>query len=119
MRFANCCLFVVAAIASGFQPAVAQEITRKTSPMLIREYKPNDNEEARRRKIEGVVELDAVVLEDGTVDDVKVTKSLDDKYGLDDEAVKTLKKWLFKPATNDGKPVAVHIFVEISFTLRT
>jgi TonB family protein len=118
MRVASCCLFVVAAIACGAQAAIAQEITRDTSPMLIREYKPNYTEEARRRKIEGIVEMDAVVLEDGTVGDVVVTKSLDQEYGLDDEAVKTLKKWRFKPATRDGKPIAKHIFVEMSFTLR-
>jgi protein TonB len=98
--------------------ASAQEIARTTAPVLIREFKPNYTKEARDAKIEGLVEMNAVVLEDGTVGDVTVTRSLDQKYGLDDEAVKTLKKWRFNPGTKDGKPVAVTIFVEMSFTLR-
>jgi len=118
MRIANFCLFVVAAIASSASISSGQEVARITSPVLVREYKPNYTEEARRRKIQGVVELDAVVLADGTVGDVVVSKSLDKEYGLDDEAVKTMKKWLFKPGTKDGKPVAVRISVEMSFTLR-
>jgi protein TonB len=98
--------------------AAAQEIARETSPMLIREFKPDYTKEARDAKIEGVVEMNAVVLEDGTVGDVTITKSLDQKYGLDDEAIKALKKWRFKPGTKDGKPVAVTVSVEMSFTLR-
>lgn len=112
------CLLLTLLLGCGVLAANAQEIARETSPVLIREYKPSYTEEARRAKIEGIVEMDAVVLEDGSVGDVTVTKSLDREYGLDDEAVKTLKKWLFKPATKDGKPVAVHVFVEMSFTLR-
>jgi TonB family protein len=118
MRIAHLCLCVLAAIASSASIPSGQEIARETSPVLVREYKPNYTEEARRQKIEGIVELDAVVLEDGTVGDVVVTKSLDKEYGLDDESVKTMKKWLFKPGTKDGKPVAVHISVEMSFTIR-
>jgi periplasmic protein TonB len=117
MRIASLCLIVVAAIASSASVSSGQEVARVTSPVLVREYKPNYTAEALRRKIEGIVELGAVVLEDGTVGDVVVTKSLDKEYGLDDEAVKTLKKWLFKPGTKDGKPVAVRVAVEMTFTI--
>ena len=47
------------------------------------------------------------MLTDGTVGETaKVIQSLDAKFGLDDEAVKASKQWLFKPATKDGKPVS-------------
>jgi len=47
-----------------------------------------------------------------------VTKSLDQKYGLDDQAVTAMKKWQFKPGTKDGKPVAVRVTVEMTFKLK-
>jgi protein TonB len=108
-------LLLIGAVVAIASP---QEIARETSPVLLREIKPQYTEEARRAKIEGMVEMSAVVLEDGTVGDVTVTKSLDQQYGLDDEAVKAMKKWRFKPGTKDGKPVAVTITVEMSFSLR-
>jgi Gram-negative bacterial TonB protein C-terminal len=47
-----------------------------------------------------------------------ITFPLDDKYGLDEQAVTAMKKWVFKPGTKDGKPVAVRVDVEMSFRLR-
>jgi TonB family protein len=65
--------------------------------------------------IQGSVLLDAVVREDGTVGDVRVTRSLDP--GLDQEAVKALRQSEFEPGTKDGKTVAVKIAAELRFTL--
>jgi hypothetical protein len=48
---------------------------------------------------------------------VRVTRSLDQQFGLDQEAVKTLKQWRFRPGTKDGAPVPVLVMVEISYTL--
>lgn len=86
-------------------------------PTLVKHAHPNYPRKAKDRKIQGVVWLSAVVLENGKVQDVTVTKSLDREFGLDDEAVKSVKKWRFKPGTMEGKPVAVEIEVEMSFTL--
>ena len=36
--------------------------------------------------------------------EVKVVKSLDKEHGLDDEAVNTLKKWVFTPARKMAFP---------------
>ncbi len=96
----------------------AQEIERATAPRLVREFKPNYPQAAKDAKIEGSVTLSAVVLVDGTVGDVAVTRSLDTVYGLDEEAAKCLKKWQFKPGTKDGKPVPAQIEVEIRFSLK-
>lgn len=118
MRHAPSALLLLVAFVGAVPFAGAQEIERKTTPVLIREFKPNYTKEAREAKIQGIVEMSAVVLEDGSVGDVTVTKSLDQQYGLDDEAVKAMKKWRFKPGTKDGKPVPVTVSVEMSFTLR-
>mgnify|MGYP003509931133 FL=1 len=52
------------------------------------------------------------------VGDVEVSESLDKVYGLDEAAIQALKQWRFDPGTKDGKPVAVRVEVEMSFTLK-
>jgi len=88
------------------------------SPRLLREVKPNYTADAMRAKIQGVVWLEAVVLVDGTVGEVRVTRSLDPTFGLDQEAKRTVMKWIFAPGTRMGQPVPVLIEIEMSFTLR-
>ena len=90
-----------------------------STPKLIKEVKPEYTPEARAAKIQGTVLLSAVVLEDGTVDDVAVIRSLDTKYGLDAQAVKAAKQWIFSPGMKDGKPVPVKVTIELAFTLRS
>ncbi len=87
-------------------------------PVLVREVKPKYTAEAMRAKIQGVVKMAVVVLETGDIGDVRITQSLDNEYGLDDEAVKAVNQWLFKPGMKDDKPVAVEIAIEMSFKLK-
>lgn len=87
-------------------------------PRVIREVKPNYTADAMRAKIQGVVELEAVVMPDGTVGEVNVTRSLDRTFGLDEEARKAVRQWRFVPGTRYGQPVAVLVTIELTFTLR-
>ena len=89
-----------------------------SDPIVTKELHPTYTREAMEARIQGTIAMDAVVLEDGTVGDVTITQSLDEKYGLDQEAVKALKQWKFKPGTKDKKPVAVIVNVTMSFTLK-
>jgi protein TonB len=89
-----------------------------TSPTLIREVKPNYTGEAMRARLQGLVKLEAIVMPDGSVGDVRVIRSLDQQFGLDKEAVKTVKQWRFRPGMRLGQPVPVLIEIELSFTLR-
>jgi TonB family protein len=86
------------------------------NPVQLKEVKPNYTPDAMRLKIQGTVVLEAVVLKNGTVGNVKVIKSLD-RGGLDDEAIRAARGWLFKPATKDGKPVDIYITLELAFRL--
>ena len=88
------------------------------APRLIKEAKPNYTAAAMEAKIAGVVVMQAVVGTDGTVGEIRVTRSLDRELGLDEEAVRTLKTWQFKPGTKDGVSVPVLVVVEMAFTLR-
>jgi TonB family protein len=91
-----------------------------SSPTLIKEVKPNYTGDAMRAKIQGVVEMEAWVLPDGTVDPnhIKITRSLDSTFGLDQQAIIAVKQWRFRPGTFKGQPVAVIVTVELTFTLR-
>ena len=89
-----------------------------TSPQAIKEVKPVYTARALQAKIQGSVWLKAVVLANGDVGDVTVTKSLDAEHGLDDEAINALRQWKFKPGSKDGKAVAVEVTVEMTFTLK-
>lgn len=86
------------------------------SPVLTKQVHPTYTGAAKDRGIQGSVEVDAVILKDGTVGDVTVTKSLDDD--LDQQTIKAIKQWTFKPGTKDGDPVNVRVNIELTFTLR-
>jgi outer membrane biosynthesis protein TonB len=110
-----------------------------SQPILLKSVKPTYTPEARAARIQGMVLMETVVRSNGTVGDVKMVKPELWRYlgpaakdagpvtllttaeiarlGLDTQAVKAMKQWLFKPATKDGKPVAVRIRVELTFAL--
>ena len=87
-------------------------------PRVLREIRPEYTSEAMRARIQGTVWLDVVVLPDGTVGDVTVSKSLDSVFGLDSQAVAAARQWLFAPGTRLGEPVAVLVTLELFFNLR-
>jgi len=89
-----------------------------TAPQLIKSARPNYPAEAMSAKVQGFVRLEAVVQPDGTVGEVRVRRSLDRKFGLDESAVKALKEFRFTPGTKDGVPVPVLVSSEIEFTTR-
>jgi periplasmic protein TonB len=72
-------------------------------PKLVREIKPNYTPEAMRAQIEGLVELEIVVLPDGSVGTVNIKRSLDSRFGLDSEAIKAVRLWRFDPSRRGGK----------------
>jgi TonB family protein len=89
-----------------------------TMPALISEVKPQYTAAAMRARIQGTVLLEGVVEPDGSVGPVRVVRSLDAAHGLDDEAIRTVKKWRFVPAMKDGAPVRAVVKIEMAFTLR-
>jgi protein TonB len=88
------------------------------SPRLLYEVRPNYTSDAMRAKIQGIVTMEAVVNPDGSVGAVQIVRSLDQTFGLDQEAIRTVKKWRFAPGTRQGQPVAVLVEIEMTFTLR-
>jgi TonB family protein len=115
-------LFGLVVVAASLVGLHAQEIYKVgngvVAPVPIKEVRPEYTAEARKARIEGVVDLNVVVLADGTVRDVTVSRSLDSTFGLDQQAVNAAKEWRFKPAARDGKPVAVSVTLQMNFTLK-
>jgi TonB family protein len=87
-------------------------------PSVISEVKPSYTADAMRQKIQGVVMVEAIVMPDGGVGQVTVVRSLDPTFGLDQEAVKAVRRWRFRPGTRMGQPVPVLVEIELTFTLR-
>jgi TonB family protein len=72
--------------------------------------------EAKNNKIEGRVYVKLVIEADGEIGEVEVMKGIG--YGCDEEAARVLKampKW--KPAMQNGYPVAIYYNMPISFKL--
>ena len=88
-----------------------------TFPRTVWEVAPGYPIEAVRAGVHGVVRLEAIVGADGSVQDVRVVKSLDRNYGLDAEAVRAAKTWRFEAGLKDGSPVPVALTIEMTFAI--
>ena len=84
-------------------------------PVAIVEVKPGYSDEARRARYEGDTFLSVDVDARGRPKNVRPVRPLG--LGLDEEAIKALRQWRFRPATKDGEPVEKTIFIEIDFRL--
>jgi TonB family protein len=89
-----------------------------TMPQVIHDPRPGYTSQAMQAKVQGIVLLEAVVLPDGSVGPVRVARSLDQRFGLDEEAVRTIRRWRFLPGMRGSKPVAVRVGIEMTFTIR-
>jgi TonB family protein len=87
-------------------------------PSVLEGVKATYTQEAMQQKIQGTVRLQLTVEGDGSVDDVRVVRSLDTQYGLDDQAVAAVRQWKFNPAHLYGRPAATVVVVELEFKLK-
>ncbi len=79
---------------------------------LVHRVAPVYPVQARLLRLQGTVTLAAMVMEDGTVRDVKV---VDGPRALGDAAVEAVKRWRYKPFELDGKPVKNEIRISVEF----
>ena len=84
-------------------------------PVKIHEVRPQYTAIARRAGVEGAVILQVEIDREGNVADVTVLKPL--RMGLSNAAAEAVKKWKYRPATLNGKPIAVYLNVSVQFTL--
>jgi periplasmic protein TonB len=95
-------------------PRTPVRVSALQAPRKIRDVAPRYPTIAQASRVEGVVILEAVIAEDGSVQDVRVLRS---KPPLDDAAVEAVRQWRFTPTLLGGQPVPVVMTVTVSFTL--
>jgi TonB family protein len=86
-----------------------------TNPVIVYQPEPEYSTEARKAMLQGTVIIEVIVDATGKTRITKMLHSLG--LGLDEEAIKAVEKWRFKPATKNGKPVAVMINAYVGFHL--
>lgn len=104
----------VPALAQVYRPSAPGV----SNPVLVRQVMPTYSAEALRAGIQGLVELEAVVLQDGSVGAVRVTRSLDQRFGLDERAVMAARQWRFTPARLGERPVSMAVTLIVEFRLK-
>jgi len=97
-------------------PAPLELTPDMVPPVLVRKVPPGYPELARTARLPGFVLLEAVVGEDGGVDDVTVLKASSPLFV--DAAVGAVRQWRYRPALQNGRPVRVYFTVRVEFQLR-
>lgn len=100
-------------------PAAPQQPVRVggnvTAPTKIHDVRPVYPAAARRMRVEGVVILETVIGATGSVEQVRVLRSVP---LLDDAAVDAVRQWRYTPTLLNGVPVPVVMSVTVNFTLQ-
>jgi TonB family protein len=81
-------------------------------PIKIFHVDPVIPDDARAAEVGGVVIVDIVIADDGSVRDARVVKSVP---GLDEAAIDAVSQWQFMPTVLDGEPVEVEMNVVVNF----
>ena len=87
-----------------------------TIPKVLSREAAHYTEEARAAKVSGRVVLYTEITPDGQAENVHILQGLG--KGMDEEAIRAIQKWKFRPATKEGKAVALIMTVEMNFSLR-
>jgi len=95
-------------------PKFDEHVSAEEAPEVVTRVSPAYPPEALKAGVQGTVVLSVLVGRDGLVKDTRVTTSIP---ALDAAAVTAVRQWVFKPARNDGKSVAVWASLPIKFTL--
>jgi TonB family protein len=96
-------------------PSAPISARRITAPRKTKDVRPEYPIEAQKRRIQGVVIIEATISPEGCVSEARVLRSL--PY-LDAPAVTAVSAWRFTPTLLDGVPVPVIMTVTVNFALQ-
>jgi TonB family protein len=94
-------------------PAVLRQGMVDTKAKLISTVEPPSNEFAQANGVAGMALYHAVIGPDGRVGEIAVGRPIG--FGLDENAVDTIRKASFDPALKDGHPVPVLVDLVVQF----
>ena len=88
-----------------------------TVPELIPETKvwPVFPQLARQLGVSGTVLLDVSVLADGSVGEITVMRCTPPDVGFCQAAARAVKRWRYRPAVHEGRPVPASVTVKVDF----
>lgn len=104
-------------IACLLATAPAAFAQTKEPPVPVRTVAPDYPDELRRDGVSGLVMVKCTIDEKGNVTDPEIEKSSNGAF--DKPALAALKKWKFKPAKQDGAPVAIKVSIPIKFVFES
>ena len=96
-------------------PSVLRQSQVDQKARLLTQFEPDSNEFAQAAGVADMAQYHAVVKPDGTVGEVVVSRPIG--FGLDENAVATIKKAKFSPAIKDGIPVSVMLDLHVPFRI--
>jgi len=105
------CLFLFVPVVFG-QSTLKKVSRAEASAAVVSKVAPEYPPVARQLKMEGTVELEATVAEDGTVSQVNIVSG---NPVLTKAGAEALKRWKFSPFKEDGKAVKVIAPISMSF----
>ena len=85
-------------------------------PTILKKVEPLYPDVARRARIEGKVTLQAVIQTNGDVGECVVLASSNPMFN--EPAIAAVKQWRYKPALQNGRPVAIYFTIVVQFKLR-
>ena len=85
-------------------------------PVLLEKVSPSYPQTARRAGLGGRVTVRAVIAPDGSVESVEVLASTNPLFN--EAAVDAVRKWRYRPALMNGRPVRVYFSVVVDFLVR-
>ncbi len=88
-------------------------IPGRENPVPVRTVTPEYPSDMKHEGISGIVTVKCSIDVQGNVSDASVVKSTNGAF--DKNALAAVKKWKFKPARQDGNPVAVDVTIPIKF----
>ena len=92
----------------SYQPPVPD-----MKPIILSKNEPSYSEQARSRRINGIVMTLVELRADGFVGEVQITKGLG--YGLDEKSEEAARRTIFIPAVKDRKFISFRMLMEYGF----
>jgi protein TonB len=86
-----------------------------TAPEPVHRVPPAYPEAARRAGLRGVVVIEVVIDRDGAVVRPRVVRNTTGSSECAEEALRAVRKWRYRPAQLEGRPVAAHLTLAIEF----